>query len=245
MATLFISDLHLHPSRPAIIACFLKFIEQQQGRADALYILGDLFESWIGDDHPEPAYHAVKLALGGCCDAGTPVYLMHGNRDFMLGDAFTGETGCILLSDPTCIDLHGTPTLLMHGDSLCVDDHEYQQIRARVRDPAWQQQARVLPVDQRLQIAAQARELSAQSNQGKAEDIMDVNQDEVVRVIEQHQVELLIHGHTHRPGRHAIRIGNRETTRIVLGDWYDKGSVLITDTQGRRLQTLSCQGAPC
>jgi len=241
LATLFISDLHLHPSRPAIIACFLEFIEQQRGRADALYILGDLFESWIGDDHPEPAYQPVKLALRSCCDAETPVYLMHGNRDFMLGDTFTGETGCILLPDPTCIDLYGTPTLLMHGDSLCVDDREYQQVRARVRDPAWKQKARALPVDQRLQIAAQARELSAQSNQGKAEYIMDVNQDEVLRAIEEHRVDLLIHGHTHRPGRHNIRIGNREASRIVLGDWYDRGSVLVTDASGWHLETLSCQ----
>ncbi|GMQ87827.1 MAG: UDP-2,3-diacylglucosamine diphosphatase [Gammaproteobacteria bacterium] len=241
MATLFISDLHLHPSRPAIIACFLKFLEQQQGRVDALYILGDLFESWIGDDHPEPAYQPVKPALGRCSNAGTPVYLMHGNRDFMLGETFTGETGCILLTDPTRIDLYGTPTLLMHGDSLCTDDSEYQQVRARVRDPAWQQQARTLPVNKRLEIAAQARALSARSKQGKEEYIMDVNQDEVLRVIEEHQVDLLIHGHTHRPGSHAFRNGNREVTRMVLGDWYDTGSVLVADTRGRRLETLVCQ----
>ena len=241
MATLFVSDLHLHPSRPAIIACFLKFLGQQQGRADALYILGDLFESWIGDDHPEPAYHAVKLALGKCAKAGTPVYLMHGNRDFMLGETFAGETGCTLLPDPTRIDLYGTPTLLMHGDSLCTDDDEYQQIRARVRDPAWQQQARALAVDKRLEIAAQARELSAQAKQGKQETIMDVNQDEVLRVIEENQVDLLIHGHTHRPGSHTLNAGKRKVTRIVLGDWYTTGSVLVADARGRRLETLECQ----
>jgi len=241
LATLFVSDLHLHPSRPAIIACFLKFLGQQQGRADALYILGDLFESWIGDDHPEPAYHPVKLALGKCAKAGTPVYLMHGNRDFMLGETFAGETGCTLLPDPTRIDLYGTPTLLMHGDSLCTDDDEYQQIRARVRDPAWQQQARTLAVDKRLEIAAQARELSAQAKQGKQETIMDVNQDEVLRVIEENQVELLIHGHTHRPGSHTLNAGKRKVTRIVLGDWYTTGSVLVADARGRRLETLECQ----
>ena len=241
MATLFISDLHLHPSRPAIITCFLEFLEQQQGLADALYILGDLFESWIGDDHPEPAYQPVKLALGKCCKAGTPVYLMHGNRDFMLSEAFTSETGCMLLTDPTRIDLYGTPTLLMHGDSLCTDDTEYQQVRTRVRDPAWQQQARALPVDKRLEIAAQARALSAQSKQGKDEYIMDVNQDEVLRVIEQQQVDLLIHGHTHRPGSHTLEIGDREVTRVVLGDWYNAGSVLVADTWGQRLEKLDCQ----
>ena len=241
MATLFISDLHLHPSRPTIITCFLEFLEQQQGLADALYILGDLFESWIGDDHPEPAYQPVKLALGECCKAGTPVYLMHGNRDFMLSEAFTSETGCMLLTDPTRIDLYGTPTLLMHGDSLCTDDTEYQQVRARVRDPAWQQQARALPVDKRLELAAQARALSAQSKQGKDEYIMDVNQDEVLRVIEQQQVDLLIHGHTHRPGSHTLEIGDREVTRVVLGDWYNTGSVLVADTRGQRLEKLDCQ----
>jgi len=241
LATLFISDLHLHPSRPAIIACFLKFLEQQRGRVDALYILGDLFESWIGDDHPEPAYHSIKPALENCNDAGTPVYLMHGNRDFMLGETFTNETGCILLPDPTRIDLYGTPTLLMHGDSLCTDDLEYQQVRARVRDPAWQQQARALPVDKRLEIAAQARALSARSKQGKEEYIMDVNQDEVLRVIEKNQVDLLIHGHTHRPGNHTLTNGAHEITRIVLGDWYSAGSVLIADENGQRLEKLNCQ----
>ncbi|MFQ5645106.1 MAG: UDP-2,3-diacylglucosamine diphosphatase [Thiogranum sp.] len=241
MATLFISDLHLHPSRPAIIACLLEFLEQQQGRADALYILGDLFESWIGDDHPEPVYHTVKLALGKCAAAGTPVYLMHGNRDFMLGETFATETGCTLLPDPTRIDLYGTATLLMHGDSLCTDDTGYQQVRNQVRDPAWQQQARKLPVDKRLAIAARARALSAQSKQGKDEYIMDVNQEEVRRVVEENRVELLVHGHTHRPGSHTLKSANRTVTRIVLGDWYDAGSVLIVDSQGRRLEKLACR----
>jgi len=240
LATLFISDLHLHPSRPAIIACFLAFLAQQKGRADALYILGDLFESWIGDDHPEPVYQTVKLALKSCTRAGTPVYLMHGNRDFMLGKRFAAETGCTLLPDPTRIDLYGTPTLLMHGDSLCTDDIEYQQVRKRVRDPAWQQQARELPIDRRLAIAAQARTLSAQSKQGKHDYIMDVNQDEVRRVIEENQVTLLIHGHTHRPGSHTLNAGKHEVTRIVLGDWYNAGSVLVAGRQDRRLEKLAC-----
>jgi len=240
VTTLFISDLHLDAARPEIGDELIRFLTKEACKADALFILGDLFESWIGDDHPEPAYHAVKLALGKCGKAGTPVYLMHGNRDFMLSETFAAETGCTLLPDPTRIDLYGTPTLLMHGDSLCTDDDEYQQIRARVRDPAWQQQARTLAVDKRLEIAAQARELSAQAKQGKQETIMDVNQDEVLRVIEEHQVDLLIHGHTHRPGSHSLDAGKRKVTRIVLGDWYTTGSVLVADARGRRLETLEC-----
>ena len=238
MATLFISDLHLHPSRAAIIDCFLNFLTRQTGTAEALYILGDLFETWVGDDHPEPAYQPVKSALKTCSTAGTPVYLMHGNRDFMLAQQFAIETGCTLIEDPTRIDLYGTPTLLMHGDSLCTDDTEYQQLRVRVRDPDWQQQARSLPLEQRMEMAEQARELSALSKQGKDDYIMDVNQDEVRRVMAEQDVALLIHGHTHRPGEHTFNNGTRGCTRIVLGDWYSKGSVLVVDEQHQQLQTL-------
>lgn len=239
MATLFISDLHLHPSRPAIIKCFLDFAAARQGKAEALYILGDLFEAWIGDDDPEPAYQTVKTAIRSCSDAGTPVYLMHGNRDFMIGKQFVKETRCTLLTDPTRLDLYGIPTLLMHGDSLCTDDREYQALRSKVRDPDWQQQAGRLPVDERLALARQARELSALSKQGKEEYIMDVNQDEVLRVAEQHRVSLLIHGHTHRPGIHTVDADDRKITRIVLGDWYRTGSVLVVDKQGREFETLT------
>jgi len=240
LATLFISDLHLHPSRPAVITCFLAFLEQQRGQAEALYILGDLFETWIGDDHPEPVYQRVKQALAACCQAGTPVHLMHGNRDFMLGGTFLAETGCTLLPDPAQIDLYGAATLLMHGDSLCTDDTEYQQVRKQLRDPAWQQQARALPVAQRLAMAAEARARSTQSKRGKEEYIMDVNQDEVRRVIEAGRVDLLIHGHTHRPGSHSVQTAHGEATRIVLGDWYETGSVLVADRHGRRLEALPC-----
>jgi len=239
LATLFISDLHLHPSRPAIITCFLEFMVDQQGKAEALYILGDLFEAWIGDDHPESAYQPVKSALRACADAGTPVYLMYGNRDFMIGKQFSNETGCTLLTDPTRIDLYGRPTLLMHGDTLCTDDLEYQALRSKVRDPAWQQQVIRLPADERLMLAQQARSLSALSTQHKDEYIMDANQDEVLRVAEQYQVALIIHGHTHRPGIHSFKAGNRAITRIVLGDWYESGNVLIVDDQGWQFRTIT------
>jgi UDP-2,3-diacylglucosamine hydrolase len=240
MSTLFISDLHLHPSRPAIIECFLTFLQQQQGQAETLYILGDLFETWIGDDHPEPAYQPVKSALKVFSSAGTPVYLMHGNRDFLLSGQFTGETGCHLLPDPARIDLYGTATVLMHGDSLCIDDRDYQRLRNRVRDPVWQQDILGRPVEQRLQMARQARVLSAQSKQGKDETIMDASQDAIRRAVEANHADLLIHGHTHRPGIHTFKNNGRKITRIVLGDWYETGSVLAVNHRCWRLKTLDC-----
>ncbi len=238
MATLFISDLHLHPSRPAISACLRRFLDTVQGKAEGLFILGDLFEAWVGDDHPEPAYQPVKQALKACTQAGTPVFVLHGNRDFLMGERFCAETGCTLLHDPHIIDLHGTRTLLMHGDTLCTDDTDYQALRTRLRDPQWQQQALSLPLAERLQLAEQARELSSLSVQGKDEVIMDVNQAEVRRVFEQHRADLLIHGHTHRPGIYDIEHRGRKLRRVVLGDWYRQGSVLSVKDSGLELKTL-------
>jgi UDP-2,3-diacylglucosamine hydrolase len=240
LSTLFISDLHLHPSRPAIIDCFLRFAAQQSGRAEALYILGDLFEAWIGDDDPEPVYAVVRNALKDCVAAGTPIFLMHGNRDFLIGAQFAEQTGCSLLQDPVRIDLYGTPTLLMHGDTLCTDDIEYQSVRRKLRDPAWQQGVLELPVQKRLELAREAREFSSLATQGKDEYIMDVNPREVIRVIREHRVELLIHGHTHRPGIHTVKQDELEAIRIVLGDWYERGSVLVVDAEDRQLQPLNC-----
>jgi len=238
MATLFISDLHLDATRPAVSDCLLRFLSDVQGHAQALYILGDLFEAWVGDDHPEPAYRPVKLALQACVRAGTPVFLLRGNRDFLLGEQFCTETGCTLLADPSVIDLYGTPTLLMHGDSLCTDDVPYQALRARLRDPAWQRQARSLPLEDRLQMAEQARELSVLAGQGKAEAIMDVNQAQVLRVVDQHAVKRLIHGHTHRPAIHALTHRGQTLQRAVLGDWYRQGSVLSVSADGLELRAL-------
>lgn len=239
MATLFIADLHLHPSRPAISECLIRFLTTIQGDAEALYILGDLFEAWVGDDHPEPAYQPVKQALKKCTQAGTPVFLLHGNRDFLLGEQFSTETGCTLLDDPSTIDLYGTRTLLMHGDALCTDDADYQVLRNRLRDPEWQQQALSLPLEERLQLAEQARELSSLSMQGKAEYIMDVNQAEVLSVFDRHDASLLIHGHTHRPGIHNIEHKSRKLQRVVLGDWYRQGSVLSAVDGSLELKTLA------
>jgi len=239
VATFFVSDLHLHPSRPALIEAFLGFLRKQGGRAEAIYILGDLFEAWVGDDDPEPAYTGVRLALKQCVDAGTPVYVMHGNRDFMIGEQFATQTGCTLIEDPTRIDLYGTPTLLMHGDSLCTDDTDYQALREKVRSPQWQQAALELPLAQRLELAQQARELSALANRGKEERIMDVNAREVRRVIEAYEVRLLIHGHTHRAGIYPVETDQQAATRIDLGDWYESGSTLVAGPQGWHTEQLS------
>jgi UDP-2,3-diacylglucosamine hydrolase len=240
VTTLFISDLHLHPSRPAILACFLRFLEQQQGRAEAIYILGDLFEAWIGDDDPEPDYASVRAGLRRCVSSGTRVYVMRGNRDFLIGERFGDETGCGLIEDPTRIELYGVPTLLMHGDSLCTDDRDYQVMRNRLRDPHWQRRVLALPVAERQVLARQARELSMLSNQSKDEHIMDVNQDEVLRIIREYGVDLLIHGHTHRPAAHRMRLGERLVTRIDLGDWYSAGTALVVDPEGWRRLELDC-----
>lgn len=233
MAALFISDLHLHPSRPAVSRCFLDFIAALNND-QTLYILGDLFEFWVGDDHPEPAYAPVKLALQRCTADGTAVYLMHGNRDFLIGEQFAAETGCTLLDDPAVIDLCGRRTLLMHGDSLCTDDGDYQAMRTRLRSPEWQRQALSLPLGERLQLAREAREQSTLSGRGKDEYLMDVNQEAVVGALDQHCAEVLIHGHTHRPGIHHFMHNGGQRQRVVLGDWYDQGSVLRVS--GDRLQ---------
>ncbi|MDT8385911.1 MAG: UDP-2,3-diacylglucosamine diphosphatase [Thiogranum sp.] len=238
MAILFISDLHLHPSRLATIELFLGFLATPAREAQALYILGDLFESWIGDDDPEPSYAQICTGLERCVRAGTPIYIMHGNRDFLLGPTFAVQTGCTLIPDPTRLDLFGTPTLLMHGDSLCTDDVEYQNLRSRLRDPAWQQQALALPVSDRLELASEARELSTLSNRNKTAAIMDVNPEEVLRVMRQYNVDLLIHGHTHRHAIHTLTDQNRSATRIDLGDWFETASVLVVDEHGWRTERL-------
>ncbi len=238
MTTLFISDLHLHPSRPHILDGFLAYLQSIQGKAEALYILGDLFEAWVGDDHPEPAFSPVKTALARCNESGTPVYLMHGNRDFLIGDNFCRETGCRLLQDPSLIELHGIRTLLMHGDSLCTDDRDYQRLRERLRDPEWQRQALELPVEERLLLASEARELSGLSSQDKDEHIMDVNQAEVLRIMSANEAKRLIHGHTHRPGRHEFEHNGETLQRIVLGDWYEQGSVLEIGADHLELHSL-------
>jgi UDP-2,3-diacylglucosamine hydrolase len=238
MATLFISDLHLDPARPDITSQALEFLAKEAQGADALYILGDLFEAWVGDDDPEPEKRRVIAALRRLSDAGLPCFFMHGNRDFLVGEGFAAESGCTLLDDPTIIELHGTRVLLMHGDTLCTDDHEYQAFRAMVRNPAWQQGMLARPLAERLALAKHLRETSAASMAGKSMEIMDVNQGAVEEAMRQHGVYTLLHGHTHRPAVHRFELDGHEAVRIVLGDWYTQGSALRWDADGFVLQTL-------
>ena len=238
MATLFISDLHLDPAHPEITSQALAFLESEARGADALYILGDLFEAWVGDVDPEPEKRRVIAALKRLADGGLPCYFMHGNRDFLVGAEFAAASGCKLLEDPTVIELHGTRVLLMHGDTLCTDDHEYQAFRQMVRNPEWQRGMLARPLPERLAIARQLRETSAASMAGKSMEIMDVNQDAVVAAMREHGVYTLLHGHTHRPAIHRFEADGHDAVRIVLGDWYTQGSVLSWDEDGYVLRTL-------
>lgn len=238
MATLFISDLHLDPRRPAITTLFLDFLERRATKAEALYILGDLFEAWIGDDDDGVLGRQVAAALKTLSQRGVPVYLLHGNRDFLLGEGFAALSGVRLLPETVVIDLYATPTLILHGDTLCTDDVNYQAFRAQVRSPAWQTRILALPLTQRRAMASQLRAESQQATQQKAADITDINPDAVARALEEHGVRRLIHGHTHRPAIHDWERNGEALQRIVLGDWYERGSVLACDATGPRLETL-------
>ncbi|NNG12335.1 MAG: UDP-2,3-diacylglucosamine diphosphatase [Halobacteria archaeon] len=236
--TLFISDLHLDPQRPEITSLFLDFLGNRGHLAECLYILGDLFEAWVGDDDDSALASAVCAGLRDCTQAGTAVYVMHGNRDFLLGEDFAAACGCTLLTDPSAIDLYGQTTLLMHGDLLCTDDREYMAFRGMVREPQWQQAFLAKPLAERRQIALQLRETSIERTRGKPESIMDVNPQNVVDTMERHAVQRLIHGHTHRPAVHELTVNGKPAQRLVLGDWYEQGSVLECTPAGCQLQTL-------
>lgn len=235
--TLFISDLHLDGERQQITDLFLQFLQGEARQADALYILGDLFESWIGDDDDAPLAQQVQDALAALTGSGVKAYFMAGNRDFLVGAPFAARTGVGLLVDPTVIDLGGVPTLLMHGDTLCTDDVAYQAFRAQVRNPAWQQAFLAQPLAQRRAFAAQAREQSRLHTGSTMAQIMDVTDTAVHEALRASGAQRLIHGHTHRPGRHRVDLGGRPAERIVLGDWYDQGSVLCIDGADARLET--------
>lgn len=238
MTTLFISDLHLAGERPEIGRQFLDFLEQDARGAEALYILGDLFESWIGDDDPDPHYALMKEALLELTASGVATWFMHGNRDFLVGDRFSRETGIRLLDDPCIVDLYGTDVLLTHGDALCTDDVKYQEVRAMTRDPRWQQMMLAKPIEERQAIAAKARADSLAHGGSIDLEISDVNQAAVERLMQSRGVLTLLHGHTHRPAVHTFMLGDRAATRIVLGDWYEQGSVLRWGPDGPELETL-------
>jgi UDP-2,3-diacylglucosamine hydrolase len=241
MSIKFIADLHLRPEQPEMVQLFLRFLHDQSldNQLEALYILGDLFEAWIGDDFVPPGVDTVMAALSQLTGNGIPVYFMHGNRDFLVGDEFSARTGCQLLPEYHVVDLYGTPTLLMHGDLLCTDDVDYMKFRNMVRNPLWQQDFLSKAVTERIAIAQSARKESQQKTQQLANDIMDVNQDTVVHTMAKWQVPQLIHGHTHRPNTHELIVSGKPAKRIVLGDWYEQGSVLVCDRQGCELKSLS------
>ncbi|MGH8308051.1 MAG: UDP-2,3-diacylglucosamine diphosphatase [Gammaproteobacteria bacterium] len=238
MTTLFISDLHLDPARPQITQLFLDFLKTEARAAEAVYILGDFFEIWIGDDDPDPHHSRVIAGVRELADRSVPVYFMHGNRDFLIGERFARAAGCKLLPDPYLVNLHGLPTLLMHGDTLCTDDVEYQAFRKMVREPVRQQAFLAKSVEERRAFMTQTRAATKLHSQAKAEYIMDVNQQAVETIMKQYGVTRLIHGHTHRPAVHTFQSTGVEKTRIVLGDWYEQGSMLRTDQNDFRLMTL-------
>lgn len=239
MSVHFISDLHLQPDRPAMTAIFLRYLAGAARDAESLYILGDLFEYWIGDDASLAENPSVIEALHAVSAAGVALYYMHGNRDFLIGDGFAAATGAQLLPDPTVIDLYGTATLLMHGDTLCTDDTRYQTFRAQIRDPENQKRFLALPVAQRRQIATGLRQASRADQTQKTMEIMDVNALAVEQAMREHGVSRLIHGHTHRPAVHDLEVDDHPARRIVLSDWHDdRGSVLVCDETGCHPQEL-------
>ena len=240
MATLFIADLHLDDSRPRITHLFEQFLASDEVRsADALYILGDLVEAWIGDDDDAELPGRIALATRTLRDAGVPVYFMVGNRDFLLGKDFAERAGFTLLHDGAVHELYGRPTLLMHGDVLCTDDIAYQTVRKQVRTPEWMAQVLSMPLEARRAFAAKAREDSRAHTGSTMETIMDVNADAVAETMRNAGVTRLIHGHTHRPAIHRFDLDGHPAERIVLGDWYEQGSVLRVTPDGAELRGLA------
>jgi len=235
MTTLFIADLHLDPARPDVAQAFFRFMENQAPQAEALYILGDFFEAWIGDDLQHPFVDDVKQSLRALTDKGIPVYLMHGNRDFLIGDQFCNETGCQLIEDPTLLELYGRKVLLMHGDTLCTNDVDYLAFRGMVRNPDWQKDFLSKSLQERLAIAESIRAASKEKTSELQYEIMDVTQSEVEKVMTEQNVQLLIHGHTHRPAVHKLEVNGKAAERVVLGDWHAVGWKLSIDESGYKL----------
>lgn len=238
MSTLFVSDLHLDAAWPEAIAQFESLLAGPALEAEALYILGDLFEAWIGDDDDDPARERVCVALRALAASGVPVYVLHGNRDFLLGAGFERRSGAQLLPDPTIIELGGERVLLTHGDALCTADVSYQQLRAIVRRPRWQRRLLRLPLAARRLLSAAARAGSRQHTGSVAEYIMDADPGTVRAALRAADAQVLVHGHTHRPGIEPLPEVAAGARRIVLGAWYEQGSVLRHDSAGFELQVL-------
>lgn len=232
MTSLFISDLHLDDGHPKLLAGFRDWCRGPARKAERVFILGDLFEAWIGDDDDAPWAQQVIAELRNLSDTGINVWLQHGNRDFLMGDTLCQASGASLLPEAACIDLYGRPTLLLHGDTLCTDDTAYQAFRSQVRDPVWQQAVLSLPLAERRQLAVQLRNDSQLAQGDKTMVIMDVNAEAVVTTMTAHKVDLLIHGHTHRPARHNLTVAGHPAERIVLGDWGTYGWQLRAEADG-------------
>ena len=239
MTALFISDLHIDANHPAITQQFLNFLSTEARDADALYILGDLFESWIGDDAPDAAQVQAIAGIASLTSRGVPCSVMHGNRDFLLARQFCDMSGASLLPDPVIVTLYGERVLVMHGDALCTDDLAYQRLRATVREPDWQRQFLALPVESRRALAGAARVGSQAHTAALEYAIADVNSSSVEAALRAAGTATLLHGHTHRPAMHALEVDGRACMRIVLGDWYDQGSLLRWDHRGPELVSLS------
>ena len=236
MPALFISDLHLAEERPAANEQFIDFLEGKARTAEALYILGDFFEYWIGDDGLEDPFYAVMAGLLRRLTAGgVRLYLMHGNRDFLLGERFCGATGAQLLADPSLHEIEGVRTLLMHGDTLCTDDVDYQNWRRTARSEAFQREFLAKSLAERRRAIVGMREKSKEVVQAKPAEIMDVNDEAVTQAMRTYGVNRLVHGHTHRPGRHSLTIDGHAAERWVLPDWYGRGGYLEIGRRAPRL----------
>ncbi|MBV8974609.1 MAG: UDP-2,3-diacylglucosamine diphosphatase [Sinobacteraceae bacterium] len=238
MARLFVSDVHLDAAAPQATEQFLSFLREQAAAAEALYILGDLFEAWVGDDDEEPGNERVCRALRELSSGGVACFALHGNRDFLLGAGFCARSGCRVLSDPVITQLDGERVLLTHGDALCTDDHPYQELRSIVRDRTWQQRFLALPRAHREQLADEARQGSRRHIARTVPDIMDVNGAAVAAAFRAARVQRIVHGHTHRPGVHRLEIDGTARERIVLGAWYEQGSYLRYERGRYQLCTL-------
>ena len=237
---LFISDLHLSAEGPDRLQLFLHFLRSRAASADSLYILGDLFDAWLGDDDQQPIAMEVKQALRQLRERGTELKVMHGNRDFLLGEGFCEASGAELISDPCLIDLYGIPTLLMHGDLLCTDDQEYQAFRKQIRSAEFASHFLSMTIAQRIAVAQEYRAKSGEANAQKSEDIMDVNQQAVERTLQQHRAQRLIHGHTHRPADHRFTLDNQTITRHVLGEWHgDHAEIVCVTEDGVNRETFT------
>ena len=243
MSVLLISDLHLQEERPDVTRAFLEFLQSRAKGADALYILGDFFEVWIGDDGMTPYHESIAQALRSLADSGTRIYLMHGNRDFMIGKVFCRKAGCTFLPDPSRIELGGETVLLMHGDTLCTRDVQYLRKRARIRSPLGLFFLRhIMPLSKRQALARKLRQESRERTAMKAADIIDVTPEEIPRTMQQFGVRTLIHGHTHRPAIHNLQVAGEPARRIVLGDWDSQGWVLEVTANHFELTRFPIQG---